>query len=63
VPEKKFEVDKFLPGEETLQSSSTTPSTQSFPEFDQEPDWTCIMSSDEIVWQVINQQFCSFKLK
>jgi hypothetical protein len=21
------------------------------------------MSSDEIVWQVINQQFCSFKLK
>ena len=22
-----------------------------------------IMSSDEIVWQVINQQFCSYKLK
>jgi hypothetical protein len=22
-----------------------------------------IMSSDEIVWQVINQQFCSFKIK
>lgn len=21
------------------------------------------MASDEIVWQVINQQFCSFKLK
>jgi hypothetical protein len=21
------------------------------------------MSSDEIVWQVINQQFCSFKLR
>jgi len=24
---------------------------------------TLAMSSDEIVWQVINQQFCSFKLK
>jgi hypothetical protein len=22
-----------------------------------------VMSSDEIVWQIINQQFCSFKLK
>ena len=22
-----------------------------------------IMASDEIVWQIINQQFCSFKLK
>lgn len=21
------------------------------------------MASDEIVWQIINQQFCSFKLK
>ncbi len=24
---------------------------------------TRIMASDEIVWQIINQQFCSFKLK
>lgn len=21
------------------------------------------MASDEIIWQIINQQFCSFKLK
>ena len=26
-------------------------------------EFPCNMASDEIVWQIINQQFCAFKLK
>jgi hypothetical protein len=41
--------------------TSLSPSSKSTPWLVRKP--AVKMASDEIVWQIINQQFCSFKLK